>query len=81
MESREPDLPVYVCGVGEDGQGGRDVDGDDDPGSGEDLVVGGGGGGQSGDGHRPVPGILNSLAPHLSTKRKYMTCPQQWPSD
>ena len=48
---REPDLPVYVCGVGQYGEGGRQVDGNDDPGSGEDLVVGVGGGGQSGDGH------------------------------
>ena len=34
------DLPVYVSGVGQYGQGGRRVDGDDHPGSGEDLVVG-----------------------------------------
>ena len=44
-----------VCGVGQDGQGGRDVDGEDDPGSGEDVVVGGGGGRQPGEGHWPVP--------------------------
>ena len=50
-----PHLPVYVCGVGQYGQGGRDIDGDDHPGSGEDLVVVGGGGGQSGDSHTPVP--------------------------
>ena len=49
--NKDADLPVYVGGVGEDGQGGRDVDGEDDPGSGEDVVVGGGGGRQPGEGH------------------------------
>ena len=49
--NEDADLPVYVSGVGEDGQGGRDVDGDDDPCSGEDVLAVGGGGGQSGHGH------------------------------
>ena len=49
--NKDADLPVYVGGVGEDGQGGRDVDGDDDPGSGQDVLAVGGGGGQSGYGH------------------------------
>ena len=52
--NEDADLPVYVSGVGEDGQGGRDVDGDDDPCSGEDVLAVGGGGGQSGHGHWSV---------------------------
>ena len=46
---------MNVSGVGQYGQGGRQVDGDDHPGSGEDLVLVGGAGGQPGDGDRPVP--------------------------
>ena len=46
---------MNVCGVGEDGEGGRDVDGDDDPGSGEDAGVVVVAGGQPGDSHPPVP--------------------------
>ena len=45
---------MNVSRVGQYGQGGRHVDGDDHPGSGEDLVPVGGAGGQPGDGYRPV---------------------------